>query len=66
MAEQTADFIVTNHGTIVLFSPLTATAREWWSDNVADGMHFGASNVVEPRYAGDILDGIMNDGLTVH
>lgn len=58
------DVQIENCGSIMLFQPLTAEAREWLEAN-ADGMWWGSALVVEPRYAVDLADGMMDDGLMV-
>lgn len=62
------DFDITNHGSIWAFVPLTEAADEWWSDNVGDdgGLMLGNAYAVEHRYAPDILEGLLADGLTAH
>jgi hypothetical protein len=61
------DFLVANHGSILILHALTATAREWVDENLpSDAMTWGRNGiVVEPRYIGDIVEGIRADGLEV-
>jgi hypothetical protein len=60
------DVSVENHGSIVLFRPLTPKASAWIDENVQDdAQYFGSALVVEPRYAGDLAQGMVNDGLAV-
>jgi hypothetical protein len=60
------DVQVENHGSLMLFQPLTETARTWITDNVGDEVtFFCGALVVEPRYAGNLFDGMVNDGLEV-
>jgi hypothetical protein len=63
-----ADFNFENHGSICLLRSLTPTAIEWVET------HIGRNNgyqpqwptvVIEPRYVGDVMDGITSDGLVV-
>ena len=63
----TPDFFVANHGSILILHALTATAREWVDENLpSDALTWGVDGtVVEPRYIGDIVDGIRSNGLTV-
>lgn len=62
----TPDFQITNHGSIIMFLPLTDDATTWWNDNVdPDAMMLGNAYAVEPRYAEDIVDGIVDYGMTV-
>jgi len=66
MSPQQTDFAMSDQGSIFLFTPLTPAAETWWAENVGDGaMTFGTAFVVEHRYARDIADGIVADGLTV-
>ena len=59
------DFEVTNHGSIVLIAPLTQDADNWLDENIGDdAMYMGSALAVEPRYAGNIIAGMLNDGLT--
>jgi hypothetical protein len=63
-----ADIQVEDHGTIFLFRTLTDAVREWVADNVQLEAYqrWGRYGfVVEHRYAGDIVEGIQADGLTV-
>jgi hypothetical protein len=58
------DFIVTDHGTIALLTPITDAAKQWVEDHLPeDRQTFGDSVVVEPRYLLDILHGINEEGL---
>lgn len=50
-------------GTIVLIRPLDMEAEEWCDKHLSpDRQSFGNAIAVEPRYAGDILTGFLNDG----
>lgn len=62
-----ADFRVDDHGSILVLTALTDEAREWADEHLpADRMAWGrCGTVVEPRYIGDIVEGIEADGLTV-
>ncbi len=59
--------IVTNHGSIVLFTPETATEREWIDEHVqSEGWQWmGQSLTVDTRFAGDLAEGMAADGITV-
>lgn len=65
----TPDFNVTGEGswtTVYLLTPNTPAAREWVADNLPfERTTLGASIAVEHRYIAPIVEGIMNDGLTV-
>jgi hypothetical protein len=63
---RTADILVTNHGTIVTFLPLSTAGEEWCSEHLPDDTPMmGKQYCVEHRYARDIADGMVNDGLEV-
>jgi hypothetical protein len=61
------DFFVANHGSIVILHALTVVAREWVDENLpSDALTWGVDGtVVEPRYIGDIVEGIRAAGLEV-
>lgn len=60
------DVVVNDQGTIVLFTPMTDTAKQWISEHIPDDAQwFGRSLVVEHRYADDIAVGMESDGLVV-
>lgn len=60
------DFLISDHGSIVILTALTEEAEIWVEDHLPeDRLTWGRSGtVIEPRYVGAILDGIANDGLT--
>ena len=67
MTQPQSDFTVTNHGSIFTLAPETPAARDWVDEWLpADAMWHGSAVVVEHRYIEDIVEGIINDGLTVH
>ena len=61
------DFSLADHGTIAILTPLTAAGREWREEHLpSDAMTWGQCGVViEHRYVSDIVNGIVNDGLTI-
>lgn len=60
------DFIFSCHGTVTLLYPATEAARDWIAEHIPeDAQRLGEAVAIEPRYAGDILEGAMNDGLTI-
>lgn len=62
-----ADFVVENHGSIFLLRPLTESARIWVDEHIGTDNGFQPyypTVVIEPRYAGAILEGIREYGLT--
>ncbi len=63
---QSHDFIFVNHGSVTLLTPVSEAASEWVSEHLPDScIAFGGGIAIEPRYAGPVLEGIINDGLTV-
>ena len=55
------EFEINNQGTLILFTPLTDNAKQWWIDNVDPNCQtFGNAYCVEHRYANDIIEGIQN------
>lgn len=59
------DFTVMNYGSLVMVTPLSDAAQEWIAENVdQEGWQwFGGGLAVEHRYADDLIDGMLNDGL---
>jgi len=62
-----ADVVVENHGSLFAFTPVTAEARDWFSENVAsEGWQWlGPSLCVDHRYAPDLVAGLVAAGLEV-
>ena len=61
-----SDFEFYDHGSIVILVPLSEEAHDWVDDNLGeDVLWYGRGIAIEPRYVGDILEGITGDGLTV-
>jgi len=61
------DFLFRDHGSITTLLPLNDEARGWLEEhtNGDDVTWFGGALVIEPRYVGAIIDGIIADGLGV-
>ena len=60
------DVKVENHGTLFLFRLLTDAARDWVEAHVdPEAQWFGGALVVEHRYARDLAQGMLDDGLAV-
>jgi hypothetical protein len=58
------DLLVHKEGTLFLFCPLTARAKAWIYEHVAEDAHwFGAALVVEHRYALGLAQGMKDTGL---
>ena len=61
-----ADFEVSNHGTIFIFTPLTPAAREWVAEFLPqDAQQWAGGVVIEHRYISDVVAGARRDGLEV-
>lgn len=59
-----ADVTVTREGSLFLFRPETAAAILWIEDHVdPDAPTWGSAVVVEHRYARELADGMIADGL---
>jgi hypothetical protein len=64
--DPTIDFIVSDEGSIFIFTPVTLAAREWVAEFLPkDAMHWAGGVVVEHRYISDIVSGAHRDGLVV-
>lgn len=61
------DFRVEDHGTIALVTPVSVEAKQWLEENVPteSWQWHGDALAVEPRYVEALMDGAMDDGLTV-
>lgn len=65
MSDKVTDVDVRNEGSVFLFHLNTEAAKDWVAENVSgESMYFGDALVVEPRYAGDLAAGMINDCLT--
>jgi hypothetical protein len=61
-----ADVLVANEGTVFLFNPLTAKAKEWIEEHAqTDAQWFGTTLVVEHRYAWALAEGMKDAGLVL-
>jgi hypothetical protein len=66
--DNSPDFLLEDHGSLVLLRPLTACAREWVEKNIGRDNGFQPywpTVTIEPRYVQPILDGILEAGMTV-
>jgi hypothetical protein len=69
----TADFRVTYHGLITTITPLTEACHRWLDENVdAEGWQWfpqrgaaGNALAVEPRYIDHVVEGMVEEGLTM-
>jgi len=63
-----ADIEVANGGSIVLLRPVTSEGRDWVEENIGQDngyQPYWPTVVCEARYAGDVIDGMVADGLEV-
>ena len=60
-----SDVTVENHGTVMLFVPQTEKGREWIVEHGSSPVWFGGALACEPRYAIDLAQGMLDDGLEV-
>jgi hypothetical protein len=60
------DFEITGGETVYLLHPITRAARAWVDEHLPrDAQRLGDAVVVEWRYIGDIVGGVIGDGLAV-
>ena len=61
------DFTLNNHGTILVLEARSDAAKAWVAEHLPDdALTWGKDGtVIEHRYIGEILDGIVSDGLIV-
>jgi hypothetical protein len=61
------DLQIDNYGSISLITPLTAAGEEWVEANLKPEpwQWFGRGFAIEPRYAGAILQGALDEGLEI-
>lgn len=62
-----SDIKIEDHGTIVMFHPLSEAGVEWMSQNllVEEWQRWGQAITVDHRMARDIIDGMRADGLVL-
>lgn len=64
--EPAHDFLFANHGSVCLLTPLSEAAQAWRDEYLPGEVPtFGGGIAIEPRYANAVLEGIINDGLTL-
>lgn len=59
------DITVQNEGTIFLFHLHSEEAVAWVDENVPEPLWFGKALAVEHRYAEDLAQGMLDDGLVL-
>ena len=52
-------FNITNHGSLIGFTPVDDTAQAWWDEHVQWCPVFGDQYMVDHRHAQAIIDGIQ-------
>jgi hypothetical protein len=67
MTSPAADFSLTNHGTIFTIEPVTQQAKDWFDENVpTEGWQWmGSACSVEPRCIEPLVEGILEEGMTI-
>jgi len=62
-----ADFTIRDEGTVIVFTPNTETAQTWLNSFcvIEDWQWMGPSFVVDHRPARDLLEAILEEGLTI-
>ena len=65
-SNRTPDVSIENHGSVMLFRLLTPAATDFVDENVStDAQYLGNALAVEPRYAQDLAQGMIDAGLAV-
>lgn len=67
LKQATPDVLVHNEGTVFVFNPLTARAKEWIDEKVQteSWQWLGTRLVVEHRYAWALAQGMQDEGLVL-
>jgi hypothetical protein len=60
------DFLVTNHGSVFTFLPVSDEARRFAEEAFADAMTLGQAYAVEWRYADFIINDLREQGFDVN
>lgn len=56
-------FDIENHGSLFLVRPGTADVAAWLREHTdEEAQWFGGALVVEPRYVGDLVEGLIAEG----
>ncbi|MFN6965182.1 MAG: hypothetical protein ACK4S4_15660 [Pyrinomonadaceae bacterium] len=64
----TTDFDLYDDGSVMMLTPRTDAAREWVDEFIGEDngfQPFYPKVIVERRYIGDIVRGLIADGLTI-
>lgn len=60
-----AEVLLRDEGTIILFIPMTEEALSWLEENTVDGPWFSGALAVERRYAPDLAAGMEGAGFSL-
>lgn len=68
MSNETIDVEVNDQGSIILLTPRTERAKEWFKENIQaePWQWFGASLSVDHHYADDLIQGLQSEGMNVN
>lgn len=62
-----ADFLLSGGGSLYVLTPMSEQSTEWIDKHIdPSAQSFGGGIAVEHRYIQDIVEGIKNDGMSVH
>lgn len=63
----TSDLAIHSEGSVILIDPRTSAGRDWLNEHIdmEEAQVWSGSVVAEPRYVESIVQGAVNDGLTV-
>lgn len=60
------DFLLIDHGSIVVLTPQTYLAKVWVDEHIPyDAQWIGRGVAIEPRYVDDIINGVVADHLEI-
>jgi hypothetical protein len=60
------DFLVADHGSIVILTPFTPAGNDWVAEHLPeDAQRWSRGVAIERRYWPDICDGILDAGLSL-
>jgi hypothetical protein len=59
------DFALANFGSVVILTPISVAAENWVGENVQTDQRWGKGIVVETGCIGNIIDALIEDGLTI-
>jgi hypothetical protein len=61
------DFLIADHGSIITIAPVSEAAQGWIDENVVSepGQWLGGALCVDHRYAGNLIEGIADEGFDI-